>query len=256
MCVRRFALAGLCSLASLVAVISVNGQNSNQKSGKQPKTIQTTQTTAKTPAAAKTTVASSTATTPDAATKNFVGLAADVLTEINRARRQPALYIEYLEARLKKFRGNELDLSGVTLVTADGPAAVQEAIAYLRTAKGIDTTLTGSNGLTLAAEAHLNDVKKTGQYGHKGSDGSQPNERVDRFGEWNGSVGELMDYQTVSAREIVLNMIVDDGNKRRGHREKMFNSNYTKIGIATGDTKEMGGVCVVVLAEQFQERAN
>lgn len=52
-----------------------------------------------------------------------------------------------------------------------------------------------------------------------------------------GSLSENISFGWKTAKDIVLSMIIDDGVKSRGHRMNLFNSNYKKIGVASGKHK-------------------
>lgn len=178
----------------------------------------------------------------------------DILAEINLVRRDPAGYAVFLEEWKKNYKGNEVHLPGeIPIITNEGTAVVDEAIEFLRQQKPM-AELTENNGLISAAKVHLKDLQEKNLRGHKGSDGSLPEERVERFGMWEGSVGELIDYGSKTARQVVIKLILDDGVASRGHRLKMLNANFKHIGLALGDSKDNKAVCVVVLAQDFTEK--
>jgi hypothetical protein len=47
---------------------------------------------------------------------------------------------------------------------------------------------------------------------------------------------------------------LDDGNLKRPHRKDLFNDNFKFVGLAAGDSKEFGKLCVVVLASGFTDK--
>lgn len=68
--------------------------------------------------------------------------------------------------------------------------------------------------------------------GHTGSDGSSMSERLERYGNWNGKIGENCDFGSSLGRDIVISLIVDDGVANRGHRKNLFSEEFKKVGIA------------------------
>ena len=71
---------------------------------------------------------------------------------------------------------------------------------------------------------------------NKGSDGSTPNVRASRYGDWTNNIGENIVYQAMtSARDSVIGLIIDDGIATRGHRKNIFDPTYRAAGIALGE---------------------
>jgi uncharacterized protein YkwD len=94
-----------------------------------------------------------------------------------------------------------------------------------------------------------------GGRGHKGRDGSQPWDRMARFGKWIGRAGENIDYGVRDARAIVVRLIVDDGVRSRGHRKNIFSRDFRVAGAASGYHATYGGMCVINFAGGFIESA-
>ncbi|MDQ2976148.1 MAG: CAP domain-containing protein [Acidobacteriota bacterium] len=150
----------------------------------------------------------------------------EILAEINLARANPVEYAGYLEAFKPNYNGKQLTFSdGKSLVTNEGVSACDEAIVYLRSLKPL-APLEMSAGLVLRAKDHVGDLVKTGGRGHKGSDGSVPEDRVSRYGTWSESVGEDILYDSRKAREDVISLIIDDGVATRGHRKNIFKPTF------------------------------
>jgi uncharacterized protein YkwD len=176
----------------------------------------------------------------------------EILAEINLARANPTQYAGYLEAFKPNYSGKELRFSdGQSLVTNEGVSACDEAIAYLRTLKPL-APLEMRTGLALSAKDHVGDLVKTGGHGHKGSDGSVPEDRVSRYGTWTESVGENILYKSGKAREDVISLIIDDGVATRGHRKNIFKSNFHVAGIAFSSGKS-GTIGVITFAGGFAD---
>lgn len=178
----------------------------------------------------------------------------EILDEINLARANPPDYARYLTDFKKLYKGNGIFYTdGTSIVTNEGTSAVDEAIAFLRVAKP-EGPLQIRNGLVLAARTHLQDLLKTGKSGHRGSDGSVPEDRLNRFGSWREVVGENIVYKSRSARENVIALIIDDGTANRGHRKNIFKSAYRVIGIAQGGQANSSSMCVITFAGDFVDK--
>ena len=191
----------------------------------------------------------------------FAGSAADaylspveqeVLDELNLARTQPRRYAAFLAEMRQYFNGNQLERPGeVILVTQEGAAAVDEAISFLRSTEPL-SALRPSRGLSLAAKAHAED-QQNGAMGHTGSDGSEPWDRMNRYGTWQDKVAENISYGGYSTRGVIIQLIVDDGVPDRGHRVNMFNPEYRFVGVGCGAHARLNDMCVMDFAASYSE---
>jgi uncharacterized protein YkwD len=178
----------------------------------------------------------------------------EILAEINLARTNPAQYLRYLEDFKPYYHGKEIKYSdGSTLVTNEGVSALEEAISFVRLLKALPP-LELRKGLILGARDHVNDLTKTGQSGHRGSDGSLTEDRLNRYGSWSDSVGEDIVYKSRKAREDVIALIIDDGVKSRGHRKNIFKSDFHVIGLALSPPAKSPSMCVITFAGGFADK--
>jgi uncharacterized protein YkwD len=176
-----------------------------------------------------------------------------VLDEINLARANPKQYASYLEQWKQSCAGNNLKLDAKRTVTLnEGAKAIDEAIQFLRAAQPLPA-LTVAQGMTSGAKDHVLDLTRTGASGHRGSDGSLPDQRVNRYGSYQGAVAENIAYAAATAREAVLGMIVDDGVPARGHRLNLFNPVFRTAGIASGSRADGLATCVIDFAGGYVE---
>lgn len=179
----------------------------------------------------------------------------EIIAEMNLAREQPQVYASYLEETRKYYSGNQVRYPGrIAENTAEGLSAVDEAIQFLRAASPLPP-LEVYKGMSMAAKDHANFLGTSGNTGHRGGDGSTPNVRVSRYGDWAKSIGENIVYQaTTTARESVMGLIVDDGNAGRGHRKNIFDSTYRAAGISLGERSDQGTLCVITFAGLFIDK--
>ena len=91
----------------------------------------------------------------------------------------------------------------------------------------------------------------TTSQGHTGTDGSQPWDRISRYGDWTGSSAENIAYGPSSGREVVLQLIVDDGVSNRGHRTNIFNPDFKAVGVGCGPHREFAVMCVITYANGY-----
>jgi len=181
-------------------------------------------------------------------------LAREVAAETNLLRRDPSSYIPYLNALLPRFDGMVLERPGRPFLrTEEGAPAVQEAIEALRAARPVDPLL-WSDGLARAAGDHVRDQGPVGGTEHRGTDGSDPARRMERYGQWRGAVAENIAYGENPAREVVLQLLIDDGVPNRGHREALLDPEWGVSGVACGRHRDYGQICVMDYAIGYVER--
>ena len=183
---------------------------------------------------------------------NLDSLAQEVISEINLARTRPAEYAASLDQLRPHFKGKEYRHPGrPALLTEEGPAALEEALKFLRASKPLPP-LQVAGGLCSGARLLVEDQAATGATGHKGSDGGFCEQRLRRFGTWQGDIGENLTYGSETSRERVLTLLIDDGFANRGHRLRILNPDYKVIGVACGP-HQMGAACVINFAGGFTD---
>jgi uncharacterized protein YkwD len=184
------------------------------------------------------------------------GILQDICDELNFARTQPVKYAQtVLEPRLERFDGNiYTNESGRRFLTHEGKAPVQEAIDELKAGTPIGP-LTLDSGLSKASDFLASHQARTGTAGHFGPNGMDLRQRIEKFGTWTGSIGENCAYGIKTARDIVAELIIDDGVSNRGHRVAIYNADFHKVGIAyyEGENALHGSVCVMDFAQGFTE---
>lgn len=176
-----------------------------------------------------------------------------VLREHNLARTNPGQYSRYVAEWLQYYDGHIRQLpGGLRVQTTEGKRGVVRAVRFLEAQKAIPP-LAASQGLSRAARDHVVDTGRKGWMGHYGSDESEPADRVSRYGTWYRRVGENITYGGETARELVIRLIIDDGIPDRGHRENIFNAEFTIAGVAFGRHASYGTMCVITYAADFEE---
>ena len=178
----------------------------------------------------------------------------EVIHEINLARTAPKDYASFLERFKKYYHEKLIQLPNETpILTEEGVGALMEAIRFLRSAKSVPL-LTLSKGMSLGAKDHAKDLGLSGDLHHRGSDKSQPRDRVNRYGAWQKVIGENISFGHDRARYIVMSLIIDDGVAHRGHRKNIFNPDFRVMGVACGEHPHYKTVCVITFAGGYIER--
>jgi uncharacterized protein YkwD len=177
----------------------------------------------------------------------------EIIIELNRARSNPVGYAKKLEDFKRHYVGQYIYIAGRTqVVTQEGVSAVNEAIEFLKSTAPMPL-LRVSQGLCAAAKVHAEDQGPKGLVSHEGSDKSTPGERMNRFGTWGAAFGENIEFGNTTAREIVIQLIIDDGVPGRGHRKNIFNPLYGVVGVSVGPHHRFGHMCVMDFAGTYTE---
>jgi len=177
-----------------------------------------------------------------------------VVNEMNLARSSPKEYLSLLEQFRKVYDGKLLKLPGQTpILTKEGTSAVAEAIRSLHSRTPV-SPLSPSKGMSLGAKDHIRDLRTSGASQHKGSDGSQAWERVNRYGTWQKIIGENISFGHNKARNIVMVLLIDDGVPNRGHRKNILNPDFRVVGVACGDHPTYRTICVITFAGAYKEK--
>ncbi len=174
-----------------------------------------------------------------------------VVKELSWARTAPREYARFLRELRPFFEGKRLKRPGqITVLTEEGAAALEEAIAYLEKALPIGP-LRWDEGLSRAARDHVRDQGRTQQTGHRGTTGSTLQQRLLKHGLPLSTFGEVINYGAETPRMTVLQLLIDDGVPDRGHRRLIFNPDIHVAGAATGPHQEYEAMTVVNLADGF-----
>jgi uncharacterized protein YkwD len=185
----------------------------------------------------------------------------DVILEMNKARADPKKYAElYIKPMLQynwggPFGANSYLAPGETVYTStkEGKNGIQSCINDLSRRQSM-APLLPAKGLFLAAKDHTNDTGQKGITGHTGSDGSSMGQRINRYGEWNRGAGENISYGHNIGRDIVVQLLIDDGVSNRGHRNNILNRNFRYAGGAIGSHSSFTYLCVIDYANEYTNK--
>lgn len=179
----------------------------------------------------------------------------ELIFEMNKLRTDPSGYAEkYIAPLAKKFKGRILYYPGdKPLKTKEGVRALNECVRDLKRARPVKI-LYPNAGLTKAARDHVKDQSKTGGVGHVGSDNSNMKKRIERYGTWNYRIGENIAYGGISAKQVIIYLLIDDGVNGRGHRKNMLNPDFKITGVASGKHPGYGAMFVMDFAALFVEK--
>ena len=170
----------------------------------------------------------------------------------NELRKDPKVLIPDLEEMKTKFDGMLLKRPGkVTLRTKEGVEAVNEAIKFLENQTQIQP-LRWCDEIASASKDHATDIGPKGLIQHDSSDGkSGVKERLRKYGNVVSCYGENLSFHCEEAREVMIQLIVDDGVQNRGHRENIFNTEFNVMGCFTNLHKDFNQMTCIDYAGAF-----
>lgn len=118
------------------------------------------------------------------------------------------------------------------LQTHEGLAALEDAQSFLEKQRPL-SPLTLDPGLTAAAYLHSVYLSEINSLQHTGPDGSQLEARICVFGTYlQGSISEnILNRKTYDPKSWILDFIIDDGVKSRGHRKNIFDKEAKQVGL-------------------------
>jgi len=186
----------------------------------------------------------------------------EIFAEQNKVRADPTSYVDTLKAMLPRFKEKVYKIDGrLAITTSEGKVAVEEAIKYLESATGgkklrrldkIDpdawkaAPIMGTKALTLvdqlttACKDHVADTGPSGVIGHIGADKSTFEDRIARYGKVKTTSSENLAYGAITATDIIVKLIVADGDSDRATRLNIFNPELTEVGIFSGTHEKNG----------------
>ena len=155
----------------------------------------------------------------------------ELVQEINSVRTNPSAYAEKIEKYKSYFTGKILKIPGakVNIQTKEGPDAYEECANFLKTAEPA-CELTPSKALTKMSNELLEVVKKD-----PGEIGSvDMNALIEKYGSFTGSFNRVMECGGSTPEQVVINLLVSDGEKTRGQRDALLSKALKRVGIASG----------------------
>ena len=175
--------------------------------------------------------------------KSASELEMQVITEVNKCRSNPPLYAEdVLEPFLASMDNGVFEFNGQLLLTYEGAAAVTEAIKVLKSTSVL-STLTYSEQLHLLAKDHCDNQVGSGTTGHERAGNISFQDAARKFGL--SGCGECISYGFNDPQYILIQLLVDDGVKSRGHRDAILDPKYTKLGVSCGPHIKFDHMCVL-----------
>ena len=196
------------------------------------------------------------------ANEDYGEKARNIFNLINKFRANPRELARHLE-RLKKYLDTSTNILSepdkIQIQMVEGEDVFNEAINSLKSLSPLEP-FQWEDALAQSAQEHVDDIGPKGLLLYQSSDGTEPEERITKYGNYIESLGENIDFGPNDAIGVIVSLTLDDGEEERPHRDNLFKNDYKKIGIACGPHQTEFQMCVMDLAYDFipkgQEQAN
>ena len=169
-----------------------------------------------------------------------------LVDEINELRTTPQDYAQKVRKYIRYFANKTLKIPGskAGIRTEEGAAAYEEAADYLSSFKVELKPLEPSKGLGRICVDFLEKAK-----GVDPEDIRSINLEgiIDNYGSFNGSLNRAMDFGGEDPEQVVMNLLVCDGDPNRGNRESLLSTDFNKIGVAFS-THPTYGFCTLIIS--------
>ena len=173
-----------------------------------------------------------------------------LVDEINAVRTNPAAYASKVQEYIPNFQDKILKLPDqrVAIKTQEGAAAYEECVEFLRSAEPTQAHIP-SRGLTRIANDFLSGVQSV--------DPSQiatidMNAIIDKYGSFQGNFSRAMEFGGSTPEQVVINLLVSDGDKTRSQRDALLNPILKRIGVSQGKHDIYRTVTIIVSCTVFQ----
>jgi len=182
--------------------------------------------------------------------------AKDIFNLINKFRTNPrelAKKLELIRTYLDPDTNILSEPNKIQIQMVEGDNVFKEAIQFLKSLTPLKPLQWDPN-LALSAQEHVDDIGPKGLLLYQSSDGTEPEDRISKYGNYVDSLGENIDFGPNDAMGVIISLTLDDGEEERPHRENLFKQDYQKVGIACGPHKTEFQMCVMDFAFDFRPR--
>jgi uncharacterized protein YkwD len=186
-------------------------------------------------------------TTASARQMDYSALANALLNATNNVRAKPGQVATVLQGQIQYFDGTVLYLptSAIGIGTKEGAAVWKEAIKYLQVNVSTMYPMVWEPKLVNSARDHVLDLAAHNMTGHIGSNGSNPADRIGRYGNINSSAAENIACGSEDAASVLNQLIVDDDFPSRGHRYAVYANYLFLMGAYCGPHPTFRTCCVI-----------
>ena len=177
----------------------------------------------------------------------------EIINVMNFARTNPSGFASLIEEKYMTFKRFKWIVDDQMWLTVDGLNAVKEAVSALQSTPAVNP-LSSATGLDVMAQVHANYLKYKASIPanpYSGCDNNNVGTRVSEVGKWT-KIGESIIGRLTTAEQVVVQLLVSDGDATRRHRTNLLNPSYTHVGFGFTNTDTVSDIIVIDYAQDFK----
>ena len=173
----------------------------------------------------------------------------NLVKEINAVRTNPKEYAKIVKKYISYFNGKLLDLPGSdgSIETQEGPAAYTEAIDFLSKQKPLEP-FEPSKGLGRVAKDYISEVQTINPDELEKID---LDKLIAKHGSFSGNLNRALDFGGETPEQVVVNLLVSDGDPNREQRDSLLSKDLKKVGVGFGKHDDFKYVTVIISSSKF-----
>ena len=174
----------------------------------------------------------------------------ELVNEINRLRTNPKKFTKTLKDYMTCITGKVLYFPGndSSITTEEGADAYIEAIDYLMKIESREP-LIPSKGLCRICEEYISKISQIDDIESVNLD-----KILNKYGNYKGSFSRAIDFGGERPENVVVYLVVCDGDKSRGQRSTLLNPQVKLVGVGTGKHISYGYFSVIITCSQFDNK--
>lgn len=173
-----------------------------------------------------------------------------LVDEINRLRNNPPQFAQTLKDYMTCFSGNVLHFPGndSCITTEEGPEAYKEGIDFLLKQERREP-LNPSKGLCRICQEYISKVCQTDDI-----EKVEIDDIIKKYGSYRGTFSRAIDFGGERPENVVVYLIVCDGDKSRGQRNTLLNPKAKQVGVGIGKHPSFGYFSVIITCSDFRNK--
>ena len=174
----------------------------------------------------------------------------ELFEELNILRTNPKKYADKIRTYLKYFEGKIINIPGrkAGIATVEGPRAYEDAINYLERQKVLEP-FSPSKALFRVSKDFLQKIQRKNV---EDADDVDMEKLISKYGTFYGDFSRATDFGSQTPEQVLINLLVSDGDVTREQRTSLFNSSYKLVGICKGSHKSFPHCTVILKCTEFE----